>query len=260
LGAPKEKRIYSHLGMQELEAHLEATSRTCRRAIIVTDGVFSMRGDHAPLDEIMALARNYDAKFSENVLVVVDDSHGVGACGKTGRGTEEVKESGAVDLLVATLGKAFGVNGGYAVASNALVDYLRETSPFYIYSNPITPGEAAAAAKALDILDSARGLALLTHVASMTMRFEQGLADLGLEIIPGKHPIIPLMIRDTSKTMRLVAELFERGVLATGITFPIVPKGDEEIRFQICADHTLHDIDEALDAIRSAWVCSEYYY
>lgn len=253
LGAPKEKRIYRHLNMSELEEHLEATSRSCERAIIVTDGVFSMRGDHAPLDEILALARSYDSRFAENVLVVVDDSHGVGAYGKTGRGTEEVTDSGAVDVLIGTLGKAFGVNGGYAVASESIVDYLRETSPYYIYSNPITPGEAAAAVKAVDILNGARGRKLLAHCANMTMRFERGLTNLGLEIVPSEHPITPLMIRDTSRTMYVVSQLFERGVLATAITYPVVPRGDEEIRFQICAGHTPDDIDEALGAIRDAW-------
>jgi glycine C-acetyltransferase len=250
LGSPREKRIYCHLAMQELEAHLKAARRTCRRAIIVTDGVFSMRGDHAPLDRIMALAREYDPQFSEDVLVIVDDSHGVGAFGETGRGTEEATASGPADLLVATLGKAFGVNGGYVVSSNAVVDYLRETSPFYIYSNPITPGEAAAATKALDILDSSRGVALLGHLRSMTARFEDGLADLGLEIISGTHPITPLLIRDTLQTMHLVGNLFERGILATGIGYPIVPKGDEAIRFQVSADHTPADIDEALNTIQ----------
>ena len=117
-----------------------------------------MRGDHAPLDRIMALARAHDGAFAENVIVVVDDSHGVGAFGQTGRGTEEYTgASGPADLLVATLGKAFGVNGGYVVADETVIRYLRETSPFYIYSNPITPAEAAAAHHAVDILDSPVG-------------------------------------------------------------------------------------------------------
>ena len=154
------------------EAHLQASRHgragarsskarrsTCARAIVVTDGIFSMRGDHAPLDRIMELARAYDGAFAENVIVVVDDSHGVGAFGATGRGTEEYTASAPADLLVATLGKAFGVNGGYVVADEIVIRYLRETSPFYIYSNPITPAEAAAAHKAVDILDSPAGAA-----------------------------------------------------------------------------------------------------
>ncbi len=249
LARPADKRVYRHLDMAELDRHLAATSKTCRRAIVVTDGIFSMRGDHAPLHEVMDLARKHDAAFAENVLVVVDDSHGVGAFGTTGRGVEEYTQSGQVDLLVATLGKAFGVNGGYVVASRTTVDYLRETSPFYIYSNPITPGEAAAAKAAVDILDSPRGLQLLQHLRAMTARFEDGLERLGLETIPGAHPVVPLMVRDTARTSALVAHLRQHGVLATGLNFPVVPRGDEEIRFQISADHTPADIDTALDVL-----------
>lgn len=252
LATPKVKKVYKHLDVDELARLLSEAQGECRRAIIVTDGVFSMRGDHAPLNEIMALARQFDPLYPENVLVVVDDSHGVGAFGATGRGTEEVTASGPADILVATLGKALAVNGGYAVASQTVIDYLRETSPFYIYSNPITPGEAAAAAKAVDILDSPAGADLLEHLAQMKTKFERGLVELGLETIPSTHPITPLMIRDTEKTKRLVQELFDRGVLATGLSYPVVPRGDEEIRFQISADHTELDIDEALTALRQS--------
>jgi glycine C-acetyltransferase len=246
LARPKQTRIYRHLASEELEQHLSELRGVCRRVIIVTDGVFSMRGDHAPLDRIMELSRAYDAEFPENVLVVVDDSHGVGAFGATGRGTEEVTASEPTDLLVATLGKAFGVNGGYVTASRAVIDYLRETAPFYIYSNPITPGEAAAALKAVEIMDAARGRRLLAHLAKMKSRFQNGLHDLDLETISGEHPVTPLMIRDSAHTARVVERLFDRGVLATGLGYPVVPKGDEEIRFQISADHTAADIDEAL--------------
>ncbi len=246
LARPKEKHVYRHLDLNELEERLKEASGKCRRAIVVTDGVFSMRGDHAPLPGIVELARKYDQAFPENVLVMVDDSHGVGAFGATGRGTEEYTGCGQVDLLVATLGKAFGVNGGYVAAGKTVIDYLRETSPFYVYSNPITPGEAAAAAKAVEIVDSARGQAMLKHLREMTARFESGLIELGLETIPGEHPIVPLMVRDTAKTSALVTHLRKHGVLATGLNYPVVPKGDEEIRFQISADHTSADLDEAL--------------
>jgi glycine C-acetyltransferase len=208
-----------------------------------------MRGDHAPLDMIMALARQYDGAFVENVIVVVDDSHGVGACGATGRGTEEYTGSGPADLLVATLGKAFGVNGGYVVADETIIRYLRETSPFYIYSNPITPPEASAARMAVDILDSEAGRAMLAHLRAMTARFRQGLVKRGLETLPGEHPVVPLMLRDTARTAAMVAHLRHEGILATGLNYPVVPKGDEEIRFQISADHTEADIDAALEAI-----------
>jgi glycine C-acetyltransferase len=249
LARPGEKQIYPHLDMDGLERALEASAKTMRRAIIVTDGIFSMRGDHAPLAYIMGLAQSFDQHFPENVLVVVDDSHGVGATGATGRGTEEITGSAHADLLIATLGKAFGVNGGYVAASRALIAYLREKSPFYIYSNPITPGEAAAAAKALDILDSAEGQARLEHLREMTERFEHGLVALGLETLEGAHPIKPLMVRDANETAALVAHLKAHGILATAISYPVVPKGADEIRFQISADHTEADIDEVLSVL-----------
>ena len=182
---------------------------------------------------------------------MADDSHGIGAFGRTGRGVEEHTGSGPVDVLVATLGKALGVNGGYVTGSRVLTGYLRETAPTYIYSNPITVGEAAAALKAVEILDSPEGLRLLDHLRAMTARFEQGLLRLGYETIPGEHPVVPLMVRDTAKTTALVAHLRRHGILATGLKFPVVPRGDESIRFQVSADHTPHDIDSVLAVLES---------
>jgi glycine C-acetyltransferase len=250
LGRPAGKRIYRHLDMGELERHLTEAARTCARAIIVTDGVFSMRGVHAPLERIRALVDKFDAAFAENALLVVDDSHGVGALGPRGRGAEEVTQPGAADLLVATLGKALGVNGGYVVGSDVLVRFLRETSPFYIFSNPITPAEAAAGVAALGTVDGPDGRALLAHLRAMTDRFRSGLARLGLETLAGEHPVVPLMVRDTERTSRIVRHLRDAGILATGLNYPVVPKGDEEIRFQISADHTAADMDEALAALQ----------
>jgi glycine C-acetyltransferase len=255
LARPKDKLIYKHLDLGDLDAKLTAAAGAegesrARRVVLVTDGIFSMRGDHAPLPEIVALARKYDAAFAENVVVLVDDSHGVGAFGKTGRGTEEFTGARG-DILVATLGKALGVNGGYVVGSKTLTDYLRETAPLYIYSNPITCGEASASARALSILDSPEGLSLLAHLRAVTARFKQGLLDLGYETLPGEHPVVPLLVRDTAKTTALVKHLRENGILATGLKFPVVPRGDEEIRFQISADHTPADVDETLAALAS---------
>jgi glycine C-acetyltransferase len=242
LGRPRERYIYKHLNLVELEARLVHAMPSCRRAIIVTDGIFSMRGDHAPLAEIMALARKYDSGFPENIIVVIDDSHGVGAFGASGRGTEE-RTAAAADILVGTLGKAFGVNGGYVTASRAVIGYLRETSPFYVYSNPIAPGEAAAAA-------GGGGVPLAPPPLAMAARFREGLKGLGLETIASEHPIVPLLLRDTPRTAELTRGLHQRGILATGLNFPVVPRGSEEIRFQICADHTEADIDEALAVLR----------
>lgn len=249
LARPAEKHVYKHLDMGELERALAAAAETCTRALIITDGIFSMRGDHAPLDRIMALAGTYDRAFAENAVVIVDNSHGVGAFGATGRGTEEHTGAASADLLVATLGKAFGVNGGYVAGDDTIIRYLRETAPTYVYSNPITPAEAAAALRAVDIVDSAAGAALLTHLRAITAHFKAGLVRLGFETLPGTHPVVPLMLRDTARTSAMVAHLRRHGVLATGLTYPVVPKGDEEIRFQISADHTRADIDAVLDVL-----------
>jgi len=249
LSSHREKLLYKHLDMEELENHIKSSLGKCSRVIVITDGIFSMRGDYAPLDVIMNLAIEYDDKFSGNIIVVVDDSHGVGVFGKTGRGTEEYTGT-KVDILIGTLGKAFGVNGGYLVGSSVLVEYLREKSPFYIYSNPITSSEAAAAIKAIDIIDSDEGIRLLERLRTLTKRFENGLKKIGYEIIESDHPIVPVMIRDTEKTKELVNFLFENGILVTGLNYPVVPKGDEEIRFQISCEHTMTDIDYVLDVLR----------
>jgi glycine C-acetyltransferase len=248
LARPADKLIYPHLDMGALSrACSEAVGRG-KRLMVVTDGIFSMRGNHAPLAEIARIVRQHDSMFEENAFLVVDDSHGVGACGVTGRGTEELTGTKA-DLLVGTQGKAFGVNGGYVVGPDAVIRFLRETSPFYIYSNPITPGEATAATTALEVVDSPLGVQLLERLRTLTLRFERGLSDLGLETIHGEHPVVPLMVRDTERTRRLVDHLFEHGILATGLTYPVVPAGDEKIRFQVNADHTETDIDRVLEVL-----------
>ena len=252
LSRPAGKAIYPHLDLAALDLRLDEAKGRARRAIVVTDGIFSMRGDHAPVDEIMAIAARHDPDYPENVVVVVDDSHGVGAFGATGRGTEEYTGSPPSDILVGTLGKAFGVNGGYAVSASPVIRFLRESSPLYIYSNPITAGEAAAARKSLRILQSPEGAERLRRLRSLTKRFEAGLVVHGFETIPSDHPITPVMVRDTGETRRLVAALFEAGVLATGLAYPVVPRGDESIRFQVNADHTEAGIDQVLAALAAA--------
>ena len=253
LARPLDKAVYRHLDMKGLESALEAAAGRASRALVVTDGIFSMRGDHAPLDVIMEIAQQFDDRFEENVVVVVDDSHGVGAFGRTGRGTEEYTNARTCDVLIATLGKALGVNGGYVASNGQLIRFLRETSMMYIYSNPVTAAEASAALNALEMLDSKQGLALLERLRALTQRFEKGLVELGFEVIAGEHPVVPLMVRDTERTRALVRHLRENGVLATGLTYPVVPHGDEEIRFQVNADHSEADIDEVLNVLgRSA--------
>jgi len=251
LARPAAKVVYPHLDLEALEVGLVANEGKARRALVVTDGIFSMRGDHAPLDAIMTLARKHDHRYPENVVVVVDDSHGVGAFGRSGRGTEEYTDAPPSDVLIGTLGKAFGVNGGYVTGHGALIRFLRESAPTYIYSNPITPGEAMATLAALEIVDSPRGILLLDRLRGMTKRFEAGLARLGIETIPGAHPVVPMMIRDTERTRALVRHLFDDGILVTGLTYPVVPRGDEEIRTQINADHTQEDIDRLLESLEA---------
>ncbi|MBN1684235.1 MAG: aminotransferase class I/II-fold pyridoxal phosphate-dependent enzyme [Gammaproteobacteria bacterium] len=250
LTRPAAKFIYKHNDMKDLEAKLNEAVGQGKRCLVITDGVFSMRGDYCPFQEFVNICQKFEDKFEEGVTTIADDSHGVGAYGKTGRGTEEV--TGAkVDILIGTLGKAFGVNGGYVVASKAVINFLRETAPMYIYSNPITVGEAAAAIKVLDIVESEEGLRILKHIQAMTARFEKGLVDNGYETIPGPHPVTPLMVRDTQKTSEIVQWLTDHGILATGLNYPVVPKGSEEIRFQINGDHTAADIDYVIEVLKA---------
>jgi glycine C-acetyltransferase len=250
LSRPAAKMIYKHNNMAELEARLEEAVGMGKRCLVITDGIFSMRGDFAPLKELTEICAKFDDKFEEGVITIADDSHGVGAFGTTGRGTEEFT-GGTVDILIGTLGKAYGVNGGYLVASDTVIEYLRESAPMYIYSNPITCSEAAATLKVLEILDSEVGVKRLEHLSAMTKKFEDGLKTLGFETIEGPHPVVPLMVRDTAETTKLVNYLTENGVLGTGLNFPVVPKGDEEIRFQVNADHTVADIDKVLDILKN---------
>ena len=251
LARPAGKAIYPHNDTAALEAALVEWKGKAKRALVVTDGIFSMRGDHAPLARIMEICERHDAGYPENVVCLVDDSHGVGAFGATGRGTEEYTGSPPVDILVGTLGKAFGVNGGYVVADATTIRFLRESSQMYIYSNPITVGEAAAALASVRLVASPEGRGLLDRLRALTRRFEEGLGRLGIETIPGEHPVVPLMIRDTVRTRDLVRYLRSNGVLVTGLTYPVVPKGDEEIRAQVNADHTEADIDHVLGLLEA---------
>jgi glycine C-acetyltransferase len=249
LARPANKAVYDHLDVKGLENILVTNKGKVKRVCVVTDGIFSMRGDHAPLNDIIACCKQHEGDYEEGIISIVDDSHGVGAFGSTGRGTEEYCNTQA-DILIATLGKALGINGGYIVSNNKVVAYLRETAPFYIYSNPITPAEAAASIKALEIIDSTEGLKLLECMRNLAARLRKGLIDLGFEIIEGDHPIVPMLIRDTDKTSALVQHLFDNNILVTGLNYPVVPKGEEEIRLQVSASHTEKDIDYLLSLLK----------
>lgn len=245
LSQPASKEIYAHADINAMDKILEAYKGRVKRVCLVTDGIFSMRGDYAHLGKISACCKRYEDAYEQGIISIVDDSHGVGAFGQTGRGTEEYTQ-GKADILIATLGKAFGVNGGYVVSSSVVIDYLRETSPFYIYSNPITPAEAVAASTALDVVTSDEGLRLLEKLRVFSVRLRSGLEDLGFETLQGEHPIVPILIRNTEKTSALVAQLFAHNILVTGLNYPVVPQGEQEIRLQVSAEHTEKDLDYLL--------------
>jgi len=248
LARPAKKVVYAHVDFRDLENILQASSGLFKRVCVVSDGVFSMRGDFAALDKISAICKKYETGYEQGIITLIDDSHGVGAYGKTGRGTEEVCQS-KTDVLVATLGKSFAVNGGYVVSSAKVIDYLKETTPLYFFSNPITPAEAAAALNAVEIVDSPEGIYKLEKLQRLNKRLSEGLIDNGFETLQSEHPIVPILIRDTQTTSALVTHLFSNGILATGLNYPVVPKGEEEIRLQVSAEHTEKDIDHVLQVL-----------
>ncbi len=251
-GVPRgNKGIYAHNDMDDLQKCLDAVGENIERVVVIFDGIFSMRGDYAPIDKILEITDRYSEKFVGGVVTVVDDSHGIGAYGATGRGTPEF--CGRIpDIIIGTFGKAFGVNGGFIAGSSTVVEAVRQMADTYIYTNPLSVADCAAATTALDICDSAEGLQRLDNLRQRTRQFREGLDRLGFESIPGPHPVVPLLVRDTVKTHALVKRLFSAGILVVGLTFPVVPKGDETMRFQVNADHTEADIDIVLALLAQA--------
>jgi len=246
---PRERRsIFRHNDVADLARRLDEVPGGTERVVVIFDGVFSMRGDHAPLREIVESARTHDGRFRDGVVLVMDDSHGLGAYGATGRGTEE--HCGArADVVVGTFGKAFGVNGGFVAGSPELVEAVRQRADTYIYTNPLGAADCAAACAAVELADGPEGRDRLRALSERTAQFREGLRVQDLESIPGPHPVVPLLVRDTERARRIVQGLFERGVLAVGLTFPVVPRGSETIRFQINAAHTASDVGEVLAAL-----------
>lgn len=242
------KGIYEHNDMDSLKKCLDAVPQDIERVVVIFDGIFSMRGDYAPIDAIEKIAKPYNQRFKDGVITVVDDSHGIGAYGNNARGTADFTDA-QPDVIIGTFGKAFGVNGGFIAASPAVIEAVRQKADTYIYTNPLSMADCAAALKALDICQSQEGLERLKTLKQRIEQFRQGIITLGLESIPGPHPIIPLLVRDTAKTHKMVAHLFKKGVLVVGLTFPVVPRGDETIRFQINAAHTKTDIDYVLGVL-----------
>lgn len=246
--ASDHKGIYDHNDMDSLRACFEAAPPGTRRVVVISDGVFSMRGDVADVPGIVALAEEYRDRFPEGVVTAVDDSHGVGAYGPRGRGTADFTGC-QPDIIVGTLGKAFGVNGGFVAGSVTLAEALRQRADTYLYSNPLGVADCAAATRAIDICDSAEGGRRLAHLGRMVTGFRRGIEALGWETIAGPHPIVPVLVRETAATHRLVDHLFGAGVLVVGLAYPVVPRGDETVRFQVNAAHTGADIDEVLAAL-----------
>ena len=251
-GVPSgNKGIYAHNDLDDLQKCLESVGEGIERVVVIFDGIFSMRGDYAPINKILEITDRYSGKFTDGVITVVDDSHGIGAYGATGRGTPEFCGRNP-DIIVGTFGKAFGVNGGFIAGSSTVIEAVRQRADTYIYTNPLSVADCAAAATALDICDSPEGLQRLDNLRQRTRQFREGLERLGLETIPGPHSVVPLLVRDTAKTDALVKRLFQAGILVVGLTFPVVPKGDETIRFQINAAHTEADINLVLEVLTLA--------
>ncbi|MFM2125828.1 MAG: hypothetical protein RL328_2279 [Acidobacteriota bacterium] len=229
---------YKNCDMADLEAQLQA-AQSARFRMIATDGVFSMDGYIAPLKEICDLADKY------NALVMVDDSHAVGFVGKTGRGTpEHCGVTGRVDILTGTLGKALGgASGGYISGPKAVVDLLRQRSRPYLFSNSLAPMIVAASIETLKILTEST--TLQDRLRSNTAFFRRRATELGLNILPGVHPIVPVMVGDAAKAGRMAEYLLERGIYVIGFSYPVVPMGKARIRTQVCASHTEAQLDRA---------------
>ncbi len=237
---------YANCDMRELENKLQQADRDGSRfKLITTDGVFSMDGTIAPLDEICELAERYDA------IVHVDDSHATGFVGSHGRGTHEYRDvMGRVDIMTGTLGKALGgASGGFTSASGEIVDLLRQRSRPYLFSNTVAPTAVAGAIKAIELIREGDLLAQLQRNAK---RFREGMEKLGYELKPGEHAIIPVMLHDARRASRLAERLLELGLYVIAFSYPVVPKEQARIRTQMSAALTDADIDFALDAFDKA--------
>jgi glycine C-acetyltransferase len=242
----KARRLrYRNRDMHDLEAQLEASS-DARRRLIATDGVFSMDGYVAPLDEICQLAEQYQA------MVMVDDSHAVGFVGPTGRGTPELHDvADKVDIVTGTLGKALGgASGGYTSGRGEIIDLLRQRSRPYLFSNSVAPAVAGASLAVLDLLES--GDDLRARLRENTAWFRARMTELGFDILPGDHPIVPVMIGDAARAARLADLLLARGIYVIGFSYPVVPVGKARIRTQLSAAHTRADLELAAAAFAAA--------
>jgi glycine C-acetyltransferase len=235
---------YRNDDMTDLEHNLKS-AESCRQKLIVTDGVFSMDGTIANLKDICALAERYDA------LTMIDDCHATGFLGKRGRGTHEHHDvMGRIDIITGTLGKALGgASGGFTSGRKEIVAWLRQRSRPYLFSNSVAPVIAAASIAVLDLLEKDQSLRdRLQHNAR---RFRAGMANLGFDLKPGEHPIIPVMLGDARLATEMANRLLEHGIYVIGFSFPVVPKGEARIRTQMSAGLTDTQVDKAIDAFAS---------
>ena len=240
-----QRKVYKHGDMADLEERLVETE-SARFRLIATDGVFSMQGDLAPLDEICDLADRYDA------LVMVDDAHATGFMGPNGRGTaEELGVESRIDVITSTLGKALGgASGGFTTGRREIVEYLRQRSRPYLFSNTLPPPIVVGTLKALEL--ARQNPELRQALWQNTAFFRQEITALGFDVLPGNHPIVPVMIGDEVKTMELAEALNDRGVFVVGFSYPVVPRGAARVRVQVSAAHTREQLAGALSAFADA--------
>jgi len=239
----KAQRLrFASSNMEDLEAKLKE-AQSARYRLIATDGVFSMDGYIAKLDRICELAEKYDA------MVMVDDSHAVGVLGKHGRGTHEYRSvMGRVDIITGTLGKALGgASGGYTSGRAEIIELLRQRSRPYLFSNTLAPSIVASSLKVLEILS--KTTELRDKLMDNTRYFRQQVSRLGLEVLPGEHPIVPIMLGEAALAQKMADELLKRGIYVIGFSYPVVPKGQARIRVQISAAHSKEDLDFAIEKI-----------
>ncbi|MDH5545772.1 MAG: glycine C-acetyltransferase [Gammaproteobacteria bacterium] len=232
---------YTHSDMNDLESKLKA-AQSYRTRLIATDGVFSMDGDIARLNDIVALAEKYKA------MLMVDDSHATGVIGKTGRGSAEYHNVlDRVDIYTSTLGKALGGgSGGFTASRKEIIDLLRQRSRPYLFSNTLTPALAAAGIKAFEILSTSTKLQ--QRLRDNTQYFREQITRAGFDIKPGEHPIVPIMLYDAKLAQAMAAALLEKGIYVVGFFYPVVPQGKARIRVQISAAHTREQLDTAVKA------------
>ena len=229
--------------MADLEEQLKQ-AQSARFRMIATDGVFSMDGTIAKLDQICRLAEEYDA------LVMIDDSHAVGVLGEHGRGTHEYRNvMGRIDIITGTLGKALGgASGGYTTGRKEIIEFLRQRSRPYLFSNTLAPAIVATSLKVLEILEASTELR--DKLAENTAYFRTQIAGLGLNVLPGEHPIVPIMLGDARLAQNMAEKLLEKGIYVIGFSYPVVPEGQARIRTQISAAHSKKDLDFAIQKIK----------